>query len=130
MQAAAAEWHISQSLSVQGVQSSAEASREPGVSHQSGYAANGALAGHSASGLEGALSPAVVQDLQQQLVKSRDEADEQLKQARWALIHRDMLVSYRAVISGLHVKVAHLNHDRCAAVDHFCRTVVASLSCS
>lgn len=85
MQTAAVEWHISRSLSVsmlQGVHSRAEASLEPEVRHQSGYPANGALTGHPADGREGALSPAVVQDLKKQLVKSQDEADEQLKQAR------------------------------------------------
>ena len=70
---------------LQGFQSSAEASREPGVIHQSGCAANGALAGHSVNGWEAALNPAVIHDLQKQLGRSQYEADEQLKQARLAL---------------------------------------------
>ena len=99
MQTSAALEHISHGRSVsmlQGVQASAEASREPEVTHQSGYTANGALAGHSADGREGALNPMVLRDLQKQLVKSRDEADEQLKQARWALL----LLGHASVLSG------------------------------
>ena len=39
-------------------------------------------------------------------------------------LHKDMLVSDRAVISGLHVKGADLNQDRCATFNHCCQPVL------